>query len=386
MRATRPPPTRSIIFICISAAAAVLITRVAIFSPSFSSELTSPATIDLAAEIEKLRQENNNLKEKYAKYTNGIEEETNVKELLEKLRQENNDLRGKYAKCINNNEEDGIVKELFDALSPEKLRQLSTKFKSTYASAQPFPHIAIDDIFPLSIIQKVIQEHPESSLKDGCIPGSMCFRAKTQSMKSGIDTDERMGTYTRLLFSFLKSSMFTKFLEDISGISNLLPDPHFRGSGLHFTATGGNLDIHADFNKYSGYNLDRRVNMFIYLNDDWPEEYGGHLELWSKDMKSCYQRIKPKLGRFVVFSSTDFSYHGHPEPIQAPDGRARRSLALYYYTNGRPVDECLNNDCSGAGHSTLFQKPVGCERCLDDICRRDDTIDSPVWMASRRRI
>jgi hypothetical protein len=257
-----------------------------IFSPSFSSELTSAAIEthwlgqDLANEIEKLRQENKDLKEKYANCNSG------------------ND----------GHNDEAIVKELYDTVSPEKLLQLSTKFNGTYASALPFPHITIDDLFPSSIIQKVIGEHPESILKDGCIPGTeRCFDSPEENKKSSINRDERMGTYTRVLFSFLKSSTFTKFLEDLSGIPNLLPDPHFRGSGLHFTATGGSLDIHADFNRHPGNNLDRRVNVFLYLNHDWPEEYGGHLELWSKDMKSCYQRIQPKLGRFVVFSSTDFS-------------------------------------------------------------------------------
>ncbi len=211
-------------------------------------------------------------------------------------------------KAVSVEDGESIVAELHRVVSPQKLKQLSTKYRKTYASAQPFPHIAIDDIFPVSILQRVIAEHPESSLgTDGCIPGSMCFKKSTQNKKSAVDNEEKMGTYTRILFSFLKSSIFTNFLQDISGINDLIPDPHFRGSGLHFTSTGGNLDIHADFNKYRAYNLDRRVNIFIYLNEDWPEEYGGHLELWSKDMKSCYQRIKPKLGRFVVFSSTDFS-------------------------------------------------------------------------------
>jgi hypothetical protein len=41
----------------------------------------------------------------------------------------------------------------------------------------------------------------------------------------------------------------------------------------------------------------------------------------------------------VIFSTTDFSYHGHPEPLNCPDNRSRRSLALYYYTNGRPASE-----------------------------------------------
>ena len=194
------------------------------------------------------------------------------------------------------------MEELHHFVSPEKLKQLSTKYRETYAAALPFPHIAIDGIFPESILKKVIQEHPESILENNCIPGSICFNEAIQNKKSGIDSEERMGMYTRILFSFLKSSIFTTFLQDISGIGGIVPDPHFRGSGLHFTATGGSLDIHADFNQYDAYNLDRRVNMFIYLNDDWPEEYGGHLELWGKDMKSCYQRIGLKLGRFVVFS------------------------------------------------------------------------------------
>jgi hypothetical protein len=155
--------TRNIISICISVAAAVLITRVVIFSPSFSSELKYAAVDthlieighDLATEIEKLRQENKELKEKYANCNSG------------------ND----------GHDDEAIVKELYDTLSPEKLLQLSTKFKSTYASAKPFPHIAIDDMFPTSILKKVIQEHPESSLENECIPGSMCFRhlPKTRS-------------------------------------------------------------------------------------------------------------------------------------------------------------------------------------------------------------
>ena len=129
-------------------------------------------------------------------------------------------------------------------------------------------------------------EHPESILKDGCIPGAeRCFDLPEENKKSSINTDERLGTYTRILFSFLKSNTFTKFLEDLSGIPNLLPDPHFRGSGLHFTATGGSLDIHADFNRHPGNNLDRCVNVFIYLNDHWPEEYGGHLEFGALEQR-----------------------------------------------------------------------------------------------------
>lgn len=173
---------------------------------------------------------------------------------------------------------------------------------------------------------------------------------------------------TRTLFSFLKSSTFIQFLEKLTGISDIIPDPHFRGSGIHQTLSGGFLNIHADFNRYERYGLHRRVNILLYLNPDWEESYGGHLELWSKDMKKCMVRVKPDIGKLVVFSSTDFSYHGHPKPLNCPKNRSRRSLALYYYTRTRPSNECLNNNCQSS-HSTLFQKPL-CEDCAMDKCQR----------------
>ena len=100
-----------------------------------------------------------------------------------------------------------------------------------------------------------------------------------------------------------------------------------------------------------------RVNTFVYLNANWSESHGGHLELWDRNLSACMQRVLPLMGRFVAFSSTDFSYHGHPVPLVASQGRARRSLALYYYTVGkRPADECHKGNCFSM-HTTIFKKP-----------------------------
>lgn len=112
--------------------------------------------------------------------------------------------------------------------------------------------------------------------------------------------------------------------------------------------------------------MHRRVNVFVFLNEDWDAAYGGKLELWSKDLKSCGAKISPDIGRFVVFSSTDFSYHGHPHPLTCPQDRSRRSLALYYYTKTRPTSECIKDNCYSS-HSTLFQKTY-CPTCDDQVC------------------
>ena len=75
------------------------------------------------------------------------------------------------------------------------------------------------------------------------------------------------------------------------------------------------------------------------MNEDWKEEYGGHFELWEKDMSRCVTRIAPLFNRMAIFSTTDYSWHGHPDPLTCPPDRSRKSLALYYYTNGRPASD-----------------------------------------------
>jgi hypothetical protein len=107
--------------------------------------------------------------------------------------------------------------------------------------------------------------------------------------------------------------------------------------------------VHADFNKHSTYDLDRRLNLLLYLNKDWPEEYGGHLELWDRQMQKCEAKVLPIFNRVLIFGTTDFTYHGHPDPLRCPEGVTRKSLALYYFSNGRPAEEVTG------GHSTIFR-------------------------------
>jgi len=152
----------------------------------------------------------------------------------------------------------------------------------------------------------------------------------------------------------------------VTGIENLIPDPTFEGGGLHQIPRGGKLAMHADFNKHRRFGLDRRLNALLYLNKDWREDYGGHLELWNRDMTQCEAKILPVYNRLAVFGTTDFTFHGHPNPLQCPEGMTRKSLALYYFTNGRPAEEV-----SGT-HSTLFK------------ARPDDVVSSSIGQRMRR--
>jgi hypothetical protein len=214
-----------------------------------------------------------------------------------------------------------------------------------YRSAKPFPHIVLDDFFDSTMLGAVLEEFPA--------PGQLSWRSfnNQYEVKLFASADADFGPLTRLFLYHLNSLTFLKFLSEVTGIANLIPDPHFSGGGMHQIVRGGKLGIHADFNYHKHYQLDRRLNALIYLNKEWRPEYGGHLELWDREMTGCKVKVLPVFNRMVVFSTTDYTYHGHPDPLQCPDNMTRKSLALYYYTNGRPKSEI-----TGDKHSTLFQE------------------------------
>lgn len=138
----------------------------------------------------------------------------------------------------------------------------------------------------------------------------------------------------------LNGQAFLRFLEEMTGIKGLISDPYYLGGRLHATKRGGHLSVHADFNIHAITKLERRHNLLVYLNEDWPAEWGGELELWDKKMKTGEVKIAPLLERAVVFSTILDSYHGHPEPLACPPEQRRRSIATYYYT-GLDVDAGL---------------------------------------------
>lgn len=229
-------------------------------------------------------------------------------------------------------------------INADALEKQALQYREQYATAEPFPHIVIDNFLPEWILEEILEEFPK--------PKSIDWQKFENSAEKKLASrsEIQMGKQTRLLLYQLNSSIFINFLEHLAGIKGLIADPHFVGGGLHQIERGGFLKMHVDFNKHSILKLDRRLNLLLYLNKNWQEEYGGHLELWDSNMTRCEKKILPIFNRCVIFSTTDFSYHGHPEPLTCPEGETRKSLALYYYSNGRPAYEI-----SGEGHSTLFK-------------------------------
>ena len=225
------------------------------------------------------------------------------------------------------------------------LMAVAKKEKSKYASTPPFPNIYFRDFFNPDVLDEVINEFPDLST------GNSYKMDNAGQVKLASKGPKRFGPTTQAFTQYLNSQPFLDFLQELTSIEEkLIPDHDFLGGGLHEIRRGGFLKLHADFNK-SATQLDRRLNALIYLNKDWKEEYGGHFELWDTQLTSCVQKITPHFNTLAIFSTTDFSYHGHPDPLNCPEDRSRKSLALYYYSDGRPASE-VNPKMEK--HSTIF--------------------------------
>ncbi|HMB77503.1 MAG TPA: 2OG-Fe(II) oxygenase [Kiloniellaceae bacterium] len=227
------------------------------------------------------------------------------------------------------------------------LKKKAREAHAAYLGATPFPHAYFDDLFPADLLDKVVDEFPK-------VGDRVWVKHYHANSRKVVCTDQvYMGPWTRHAFSLLNHQFFVDFLQHLTGIAGLIPDPHLWGGGLHQTDRGGRLEVHADFNRHKQLGLDRRINAIVFLNRDWKKEYGGYLELWNRDMTRLKTTVAPIFNRTLIFSTSGHSFHGHPHPPTCPEDQPRRSLALYYYSNGRPEEEKSN------AHSTLYQVRPG---------------------------
>lgn len=239
--------------------------------------------------------------------------------------------------------------ELGDVLNP--VYQDPLKLRDSYVNGDPFPHIVLPDFLNTDLLNKVADEFPDLAL------------AKTAVKQFNNDKEVKFSSQgmallspnALLLNSYLQSDLMLNWLNELTGIDEpLISDPYLAGGGYHEIKAGGLLKIHADFNKHPKLNLDRRLNMIIYLNNEWQENWGGGLQLFDRQMDKPIKSVVPNFNTAIIFSTTSYTYHGHPDPLACPESRSRRSLAYYYFSTGRP-----QNEVSGERHSTIFKERKG---------------------------
>lgn len=263
-------------------------------------------------------------------------------------------------------------------IDPETLLTKSADAKAlgqahaqAYQSGEPYHHTCIDNFLPESIIDGVIAD------MDKLPDAESSFSRAQENLKSSY-IPERLPEFSKNLFYAFNSRPFIMFLEEMTGIKGLIPDPYYIGAGIHKTLNGGHLDIHADFNVHPVMRVERRLNVLIYLNRDWKAEWGGSFEIWDNEMTKKMASFVPTYNRMVCFSTGSNTFHGNPEPVNHPDGEPRQSIALYYYT--------ATWDDTRKEHTTLFKPRPGSKDQEDKVIARRALVQDMLPPAIYRKV
>lgn len=229
----------------------------------------------------------------------------------------------------------------------------SKEWDKEFQNKEPFDHIVIDNFLDLSFANLLKDNFPTPDQQkwwsyDNPLEKKLAFNDLTKLDDS----------FTRF-FNEINSEPFVKWLSFISGL-DLQADESLNGGGLHLIKRGGKLDVHEDYNIHKGLGMLRSLNLILYLNENWDESWGGHLELWNSDMTKLCEKITPSFNRAVIFRTDMKSNHGHPHPLTCPEDRFRMSLACYYY---RKVENIESLEYK----STSYKKLPNVEDGLDEL-------------------
>jgi hypothetical protein len=207
--------------------------------------------------------------------------------------------------------------------APDQRERLHQKL----LAASPFPHLVLENIFHPTLLELVAEEFdmlPSDDWAD--------IKTEYESTRRSV-LGVALGPASQLYFDIIHSGWFIDWLSSLSGVDYLLPDPKLFGGGLHESRTGATFAVHRDFNRHRHLGLKNEMAFITYLNKGWDPAWGSGLELWDKKQDRCVITVQPEFGRTILLPRGPASYHGHTMPLQAPDGRPRRSVAAYYYTS-----------------------------------------------------
>jgi 2OG-Fe(II) oxygenase superfamily len=216
----------------------------------------------------------------------------------------------------------GLDGALFDEMSALERQQL----RARYENAAPFKHLVLDGLFSPAALRRVEAEFDRAQ--------TVAWREINTGLqrKRGSVPDTTLPSHVQEYFNAINAGPFLRFLNDVTGISDLIPDPALFGGGMHEVGEDGAFEVHVDFQRHPRTQLNNRLTVITYLNEGWDAADGGHLELWQTKPAQCRATVTPLFGRTVIMEQSWAAAHGHPQPVRK--GRKRRSVTAYFYTNG----------------------------------------------------
>lgn len=209
---------------------------------------------------------------------------------------------------------------------------LALALRDEFQGAAPFPHVIIDDFLPREFAEEVAECFPSPDSRQ---ISKWKYHENDNTRRWFLEDFRSLPSPLKQLASALGTRPFMQFLTTLTDIPSLLLDPYFIGGGAMSTPRGGFLKVHADFNWHALLQAWRRVNVLVYLTPRWQVDWGGQLELWSRDGKRCQETVDYRFNRAVIFSTTSDSFHGQPSPLECPMGVNRNIFSSFYYSSQR---------------------------------------------------
>ena len=205
-----------------------------------------------------------------------------------------------------------------------KIENIKNYSSEIFFSAKPYPHIVVDDFLIEKSYNLILESIPAPRRGE---KSSDYLFAKNKFENPIFDTASPILSELR---SELVGERFTNFLSFIFN-KKIFIDDSFVGGGLHQGGAGSFLDMHADFSRHPVHKeWVRELNILLYLNDGFENDWGGHLEMHNS-VSGEKDRVAPIGNRLVVMLTKDFTLHGYKK-ISFPDGKLRTSIASYAYS------------------------------------------------------
>ncbi|MFN8322056.1 MAG: 2OG-Fe(II) oxygenase [Chitinophagales bacterium] len=227
----------------------------------------------------------------------------------------------------------------------ERFLEVHRQFNST----KPFRFAVVEQFFNPESAAQIHNAFPP--ITDGTWNRTTYIDQRNKAIKEHFKAD----SIFKDVFAEINSDEFIQWLVRLSGIPDLQADRELFGAGLHQSISGAHLNVHIDYNIHPITKYHRRLNVLVYMNEHWLDEYNGHLELWdlTTPEKKIIGKFAPTFNRCIIFETNEVSYHGHPKPLNIPQTLSRKSLAAYYYTKDRPINEIAKE------HNTSFVNTEG---------------------------
>lgn len=198
-----------------------------------------------------------------------------------------------------------------------------------YAEAKPFPHLVLDDVFDQKELNWILLGWPKKHQHS--------IENKGQHLKSHTNGEKEMGYYMAdFIMKHFQSQEFIGFLEKLTSIQGLVLDCF--DPSLHETYPGGWLKPHLDYTISNRTGLQHRVNVILFLNEDWKPEYGGDMEIYESGkmhgMNWISEKnkvsISPIFNRIAIIEiNENNSWHG-ASTVTGPF--SRKSIAVNYFS------------------------------------------------------